>query len=235
MKPLLLALSLAASTSAVSGAESGDVEQAPVIAFVGEQLGFEELPDPCADERTESAAQVDTICIAFDELYKADYRVRERLYGVPPGPEISFTVADHYGFPSFARAKASLLFVHVTPDGNYLSKYMGFPVYPTAEGGWAMCGSPYDEDTDITEQRLLPITFADGVVFGDVSTLSPAGVKEQFDPAYFSVVGSKVYCRMGVYVEDLFTWVAQDTMKARDVDLGQAEQAPAEPKPAAKP
>jgi hypothetical protein len=116
--------------------------ESELVAFIGRFEAIKERPDPCEGEGVNEKGK-ETVCIFTDELYKATYTVKQVIFGkIAPGSMITFNVADHYGFPDFARFKTALLFVRLNAGNPYLEKYQGFQVHETALGHWATCGYP---------------------------------------------------------------------------------------------
>jgi hypothetical protein len=213
--------------SLLFAASTARADDPPAIAvFVGEQLDFAELPDPCLDpdNRVElhGDAGEESMCVVMDSAFWARYRVREDLLGTDGAGEIEFLVADHYGVPDFARARTALLFVTLEPEGNALLKYQGYPVFATADGDWAMCGDPYPDDYPVDRKRVVPIEFAAGLAFADLGTLSPYAAAE-FDPEIYEREGDRLRCRRGVRLMDLFEYVAREKLATEDFDFGMTE------------
>jgi hypothetical protein len=211
----------------------------PLAVFVGEQIDFAELPDPCEDPDNRVALHGDAgdeeVCVVMDSAYWARYRVREDVVGSGDRAEIEFLVADHYGVPEFARARTALLFVTLEPEGNTLLKYQAYPVFATADGDWAMCGDPYPDDYPADRRRVVPIEFAAGLAFADLGTLSPYAAGE-FDPEIYEREGDRLRCRRGVRLMDLFEFVVRERIGAADFDFGLPDDPPeAESGQAARP
>src|SRR5690606_38343130 len=78
--------------------------------------------------------------IQMDALFRARYRVVLPITGAAAGEVVEFDVADHYGFPGFARIRHALLFVAVSDEGTWLHKYQAIAVHRTQDGRWASCG-----------------------------------------------------------------------------------------------
>ena len=196
----------------------------PIAVFVGEQLDFAELPDPCEDpdNRVElhgGASGDESACVVMDTSYWARYRVVEPVLGTGGRVEIEFLVADHYGVPDFAKTRTALLFVTLEAEGAALLKYQGYPVHPTADGDWAFCGDPYPPGTPSDRRRIVPLDFAPGLSFADLSTLGPYAAKA-FDDGTYQRDGDRLRCRRGVRLLDLFEFVARDKLGASGFDLG---------------
>ena len=233
--PILVLGTLAADPAAAQ--DDASVTPAPRIAvFVGEQLDFAELPDPCEDpaNRVElhgGASGDESACVVMDTSYWARYRVVEPILGAAGRAEVEFLLADHYGVPDFARARTALLFVTLDADGGAaLVKYQAYPVYATADGDWAFCGDPYPPGMPADRRRVVPIDFATSLSFADLSTLGPYAAA-QFDDETYERDGDRLRCRRGVRLLELFEFVARDKLGGSGFDLGlPAEQAsPTEP------
>lgn len=210
---------------------------AAVAVFVGEQLAFAELPDPCEDpdNRVElhgGDAGDRSACVVMDTSYWARYRVVEPVLGTGGRTEIEFLVSDHYGVPDFVRARTALLFVALEPEGAALLKYQGYPVHATADGDWGFCGDPYPRGTPADRRRVVPLEFAPGLSFADLSTLGPYAAGE-FDPDTYERDGTRLRCRRGVRLMDLFEFVVREKLEASGFDFGlppdEGEEAVASP------
>jgi len=227
MKRVLLVLVFGMATT---GATPACAAPPPLAVFVGEQIDFAELPDPCEDPDNRVALHGDAgdeeVCVVMDSAYWARYRVREDVLGSGDRAEIEFLVADHYGVPEFARARTALLFVALEPDGNTLLKYQAYPVFATADGDWAMCGDPYPDGYPADRRRVVPVEFAAGLAFADLGTLGPYAAGE-FDPEIYERDGDRLRCRRGVRLMDLFEFVVSERIGTDAYDFGLPD-APAE-------
>jgi hypothetical protein len=189
-------------------------EEASTIVVVGKLVSIEELPDPC--EKAKDSAEL--TCISLDALYRATYQVVRVLRGPPELEEISFGVADHYGFPDFAEYQHALLFVNGTPSSMWLEKYQGFAVHPTTDGSWAACGNPYDERAGDPPRGLRRLEFATDL--GIVGEFSTEGIERRFPSGkYLSVSDGRIRCNTGVAIEDLYELVRNGVLAARGVKL----------------
>lgn len=203
---LTLASPLPAAPTAGSGPE--------ILAVVGHLVSIRRLPNPC--ERGNDSAQPD--CIMLDALYEAKYEIRTVLSGTTPGPEISFRIADHYGFPRFAHYRDALLFVTIDTGGNFLQKYQGYAVHRTANGSWATCGDPYNEFFGDPGQGVRPIDFADDL--GIVGDFSEEGLRERFPEAkHLDVSNGRIRCRRGIPLPDLYERVRSGVLAARGIAI----------------
>lgn len=190
--------------------------QPQVVAMVGRLVSIKELPNPC--ERVKDSADSSSTCIFLDGLYEAKYEVLQVLSGEADGPEITFRIADHYGFPRFAHYRNALLFIDLDPEGNYLEKYQGYPVHRTTTGSWASCGDPYNEFANEPARGLQTIEFADDL--GVVGDFSEEGVKERFpDTRYLDLSNGRIRCRRGLPIADLYEKVRTGVMAARGRSL----------------
>ena len=228
MPRIALALVVSLLSSPVPGAAPATSPAAdappPIAVFVGEQLDFAELPDPCEDpdNRVElhGGASGDTAaCVVMDTSYWARYRIVEPVLGTGDRREIEFLVSDHYGVPDFAKTRTALLFVTLEAEGAALLKYQGYSVHPTADGDWAFCGDPYPPGTPADVRRIVPLEFAPGLSFADLSTLGPYATA-QFDADTYERDGARLRCRRGVRLLDLFEHVVRDKLGASGFDLG---------------
>jgi hypothetical protein len=197
-----------------------------LLVFVGKFIDIKELPDQCpptqpiedASKEEEGERELGAVCIQFDALYEARYEVVDGLVGSRFPRELSFRIADHYGFPAFAEYRYALLYVQVGPEGAWLEKYQGYPVHRTVGGSWAACGNPFPTADDTAPASLRSIDFADDM--GTVGEFSSAGLERRFiDDRYLSIVNGRIRCRMGVAIEDLYDAVRTGVMAAREIIL----------------
>lgn len=203
---LTVASPLPAAPAAGSGPE--------ILAVVGRLISIKQLPNPC--ERKDGSAESD--CFMLDGLYEAKYEIQSVLSGTTHGPEISFRIADHYGFPRFAHYRDALLFVTIGSDGNFLQKYQGYAVHRTSSGSWATCGDPYNEDFGDPEQGVRPIDFADDL--GVVGDFSEEGIRERFPEAkHLDLSNGRIRCRRGIPLPDLYEKVRSGVMAARGIAI----------------
>lgn len=227
---LLLAANVAhaagGDTTVVMKADSEPGEAGEMLVFVGEQVGYEPLDMSCGED-----------CWTFDDWHKARYRVAEWIHGVPPGPEIDFSVAEHSVTEPFGHSRYALVFVERTGDSFSLVKYQQVPVYPTADGSFASCG-PYD-DGETGAPPLVDVEFAPALVVDDVGRRSafgsadPAAVLRDddgqydperggvYDPRWHGRAGGLIECRRGVRVEALVPYMVREhaTLAAALPDL----------------
>lgn len=185
-----------------------------ILAVVGRLISIKRLPNPC--ERKNGSTE--PACIMLDGLYEAKYEILSVLSGTTHGPEISFRIADHYGFPRFAHYRDALLFVTIGTDGNVLQKYQGYAMHRTTNDSWATCGDPYNEFFGDPEQGVLPIDFADDL--GIVGDFSEEGIRERFPEAkHLDLSGGHIRCRRGIPVPDLYEKVRSGVMAARGIAI----------------
>jgi hypothetical protein len=170
------------------------------------------------DHAEEGVRELEPVCLQFDALYEARYEVVDGLVGSRFPRELSFRVADHYGFPAFAEYRYALLYVQVGSEGAWLEKYQGYPVHRTVGGSWAACGNPFPTPDDTEPAALRSIDFVDDL--GVVGEFSTAGLERRFiDERYLTIADSRIRCRMGVAIEDLYEAVRTGVMAARDIAL----------------
>lgn len=225
---VLVAAVLLAIVAADVAAQESDVivmqrssepgEAGELFVFVGEHVSYKPLDMGCDN------------CLVFDSWHTARYRVAEWIHGVPPGPEIEFSVAEHATNLPFGHAQYSLVFVERHDDAFALVKYQHVPVYPTSDGGFASCGpmwghsSEPDEPLDPAEPALRDVDFSPRQVVDDARRLSPLGRTQAHDPRWHQVQGEEVVCRRGIPVAELVPAIvrAHDTLKAALPELAGA-------------
>lgn len=201
------ALLLSANACAASATDEPKDEKHQFV-FVGRLVSIEEAPDPCESKDE---------CISFDSLYSARYEIVEPLVGTHPGREITFGIADHYGFPQMARYRHALLFVQSTDVGVWLHKYQGFAVHRLTDGQWGYCGGAREAAEDPSVPTPRPLPFAHD--FGIVGEFSEYGVRQIFDVETFSIEDGRIRCREGLKLAELYEVVRKDPLRARGVVL----------------
>ena len=176
----IMACAIAAVMSNALAEEKLNAER-DLIIFVGKRLSV--------------TAQTNTPD-SLDLKFEARYRVLKMVFGHYDGPEITFTVYDHRGFPAFARYDTALMFVSRHEGELYHEKYQFIPVYPTVDGRWAGCGDPYRfEGRPVHRGNLKPVPINFTTTVRDGETGKP--------------------CTRGNYVEDLLSVKTNGVLKAR--------------------
>jgi hypothetical protein len=218
-----MAIGVAAMVAAMSAqaAETlSDERTVDTVVFVGERVSIEPMEDPCEAEAKRTG---ELRCIVMDELYRATYRVVLPVSGTTPAQEVTFEIADHYGFPPFAHFSHALLFVAIDKDRNWLHKYQGIAMHRTTEGQWAACGEVDRRgvDKDLSH-RARPLPFAEPIVSKDAI---PDPAWDRLLAAWkeargtYRIKGGQVRCLKGVPVRETYEIVRQGVMKAREVPL----------------
>ena len=218
MKRILLAVAFAVTLLAVArAAEPDDTDAlADTVVFVGRLLALEELPDPC---------EGDEDCISMDSLWRARYEVVQPISGRFDEREIRFDIADHYGFPPFARYQHALLFVARSGDNRWLHKYQGVAMHRTADGQWASCGEiAYRDAGEPPSPHLKPLRFAREIA--GMGELSEAGWRETLrewrtsrDSLDLRIEGDKIWCTRGIALPDVYETMRNGALRARGVSL----------------
>ena len=223
---LFLLAAMAASAYGAPAPAAEPDKSYPVLAFVGRLITIEEGVDPCA---ADTAKGEELTCISMDSIYAARYEVLEVLSGDYAAHEITFQVADHYGFPKFAEYRTALLFVGLHPDGAWLEKYQGIPVHRIAGGSWASCGDPISGYDEPPSERVQPLEFLDDL--GIVGEYSREGLSSRFyDLADLEIGDGRIRCRQGIRVVELYDMVRTGVLAARGVTIPPlAESAAIEP------
>jgi hypothetical protein len=192
-------------------AQEKDIPAVETLVLIGEKIAIEEKKSPCEVEARESGEHR---CIIFDALYGAAYRIVEPIVGRWPDATIPFDIADHYGFPGFGYTRHALLFIAVAEDGIYLHKYQGVPMLRTADGGWASCGGlGYGEDALVPR----PLRFSEDLGPVVASTVDDLSVRSQ--KRDIRVRDGRVHCMRGVPLPDVYEYIRQGVMQAREIDL----------------
>lgn len=213
---ILFAVMLSLPVSAVLAADEALDAKVETVVFVGSLLSIEELPDPCGAEED---------CISMDSLYRARYEVVQPIVGKLPGREISFGIADHYGFPPFARYRNALLFVGMYEDGPWLHKYQAVAVHRTVDDQWASCGEvEYRDKGEPPSPIVKPLQFQNEIA--GTGELSEAGWRETLrdwrtshDQLDHRITDGKVWCTRGVELPDIYEVMRNGALQARGVVL----------------
>ena len=183
-----------------SSSEPGEAGE--LLVFVGEQLAYEPKVIECGN------------CMVFDSWYTARYRVVHRIHGVPPGDELTFSVAEHATRNPFGYSRFALVFVERFEDGYSLVKYTQKPVYPTIDGGFATCGPywrPDNADAPLNPgPALREMAFSPRLVVDDARRLSAFGRTQAHDPRWHAIEGDEVVCRRGVPLQELVRVMVRD-------------------------
>ena len=201
-------------------AEPTDERTVETLVFVGELISMEPMANPCEEESKRTGT---LSCIIMDELYRARYRVVQPVAGTKADTEVTFQVADHYGFPAFANTPHALLFVAVTDDGNWLHKYQGIPMHRTTDGRWAACGEvDHRRVDDALSPRAKPLKFAEPIARHDA--VAPDAWKRMLPwwkehADTYRITDGQVRCLKGIPVQEAYEIVRQGVMKAREVPL----------------
>lgn len=216
----LIGLLAAFGAALPAAAEPADERTVETLVFVGELISMEPMANPCEEESKRTGT---LSCIIMDELYRARYRVVQPVAGTTADTEVTFQVADHYGFPAFANTPHALLFVAVTDDGSWLHKYQGVPMHRTTDGQWAACGEvDYRGVDEALSHRAKPLTFAEPIARRDAVSREAwkrmqSWWKER--PDTYRIKDGQVRCLKGIPVQEAYEIVRQGVMKAREVDL----------------
>lgn len=213
---LLMGMLAVSCMSLPAAAEPAGERADETLVFVGELVSIESLPNPC-DEARKRTGKLG--CIFLDALYRARYRVVQPVIGTTQDTEVTFQVADHYGFPPFATARHALLFVAITDDGNWLHKYQGIPMYRTTDDHWAACG---EVDRRVPPLRARSLGFAEPIA---VQASVPEEAWERMLPVWeerrdlYRIKDGQVHCLKGVPLKETYGIVRRGVMKARGVSL----------------
>lgn len=169
-----------------------------LFAFVGEKINVHEIRDTT---------------VLMDGVFKAKYKILQRIYGTYPKDVIEFTAYDHYGTPWFSEYRYVLLFVSEYKGQFYHEKYQFFEVYKTKNNKWA---SPFSKLLQGEASNPERINFSEDLYL-ITDTVNSQGELIHFDYGlpYFKVVGKKAYPLYGLYVEDLFKIKKEGTLKWR--------------------
>lgn len=207
----LLLTATAFSPPCLAAEPAGDT-----LVFIGERLSIEDAPSPCEQRQAEGEAPD---CISLDTFYTARYRVLDRIVGQPPTDPLTFRVAEHYGFPAFARYRHALLFMALSDDGPWLHKYQAIPVHRTVEGQWASCGDLRRNPADPPSPQVRALRFEREIA--RESDL-PEGLLADYRAGQrpeLRVERGKVWCTQGILLQDAYEIVRNGALQARGVAL----------------
>lgn len=209
----------------MSSAVAEDAEQTEqtvgTFVFVGELISIEELPDPCEQKQKETGV---LSCINMDALYRARYRVVLPVAGTYSDTEITFGIADHYGFPPFAYTRNALLFVGLYEDGPWLHKYQAIAVHRTSGGQWASCGEvEYREKNDPAPSLLRSLDYETGIEPAGNAN-DPGWIKlvsrwKEYGRQDYEMKNGRILCKRGILLPDAYEIVRNGVMKARGIPL----------------
>lgn len=203
-----LIIVIAAAVSVMGQGFAFGAEKTPT-AFVGSFVKITEIEcDTSNTTDAETGEAVAVICL--DALYQATYRVEKVLEGkLVTDSEVTFNVADHYGFPKFAERKHALIFLD-EHDGNYYHiKYQWVPAFRTNDGDFAQCGCNVGgESEDLREVsesspdcRLLSFSPA---VTRDLTHSSQYVIDKLRARLDYKIRGNRAECVRGILVEDVY-------------------------------
>ncbi len=169
-----------------------------ILVFVGEQVSYEAKTIDCGKD-----------CWVFDTWHKARYRVAQWIYGIQPGDEIEFDVAEHAPKIPFGHSRYALVFVERFAGDLQLVKYQHVPVYPTVDGSFGSCGplweGPYDpmKPAENIGPALRDLHFFPPLVVDDATRLSGFGRANAHDPRWHTTITDEVRCVRGVPLVEL--------------------------------
>lgn len=209
----VLALVLASALSVGSKPACAAAEDG-LLVFVGERISvkrFEPVLGP--DE------------LLMDAAFKAKFRIRQVLHGSYRGEFVAFQAYDHYGWPGFSGVANSLLFVSRVGDTYYQHKYQYYPVFRTADGGWAGCG-PVGESDELARRGVAearPIAFAEAAFHPVPEGWSSDMRRKRFARRHFRLVGDRAYCLSGTPVQELFEAKKRSSLREDGLFGGRAD------------
>lgn len=185
-------------------------------AFVGSFIDIAELD--CESNETIDAETGETLeVICMDALYSATYRVEKVLEGdLVTGQQVTFTVADHYGFPKFAEQRRALIFLGEHQGSYYHVKYQWAPAFQTSDGQFAQCGCVMgtDEDGDTpvgAEVQCRYLSFSPPVVL-DLTHASNYVIEKIRAGKDYTMQHDRAECARGILVQDIYQRLRPDLM-----------------------
>jgi hypothetical protein len=199
---------IAAAVSVIGPGFAFGAEKTPT-AFVGSFVKIEKIA--CGSGDTTNAETGETVVVlCMDALFQATYRVERVLEGkLVTDSEVTFTVADHYGFPKFAEQKRALIFLDEHDGSYYHIKYQWVPAFRTNEGDFAQCGCDA-ESGDVDLQRTpvyspdcRSLSFSPAVT-RDLTHSSQYVIDKLRAGLDYKIQGNHAECVRGILVEDVY-------------------------------
>jgi len=171
-----------------------------LFAFVGEKLEFTYVP---SEE------------VSFDAMYKAKYKIIQRVYGNYSNDTIEFVAYSHKGVPEFPNYNHVLLFVSESKGKYYHEKYQYFDVYKTKDNRWASSYKSREYRKNIAVKPMR-IDFLEPVVYPTIVKYYNNQIDTiKYPEPYYKTVGDSAYAIYGNYLEDLFTLKKEGVLAAR--------------------
>lgn len=209
---------IAAAVSVVKPSFCFGAEKTPT-AFVGSFVEIENIKCE-SDDTTDAETGEAVVVLCMDALFQATYRVEKVLEGkLVTGSEVTFTVADHYGFPKFAEQKRALIFLEQHGGSYYHIKYQWVPAYRTSEGDFAQCGCD-SEDENQDFQEIPASSFADcrllsfsPAVTQDLTHSSQYVIDKLRAGLDYKVQGNHAECVRGILVKDAYKRLRPELME----------------------
>lgn len=218
-------LTLVAAFVCSTATLDGSAREVDTAVFVGERISIRPMPDPCRAAASETG---ELTCITMDELFNARYRVVQSIAGADEGETLEFGVADHYGFPPFARFRYALLFVAMG-DAPWLHKYQAIPMHRTADKQWASCGDIRFDPDGPPSPELKALRFPRPIAReSELPTRMRASYEAGTLP-HLHITRGQVWCSEGILIEDVYRMVRDGVMRAREVPLPEWPEAATRP------
>jgi hypothetical protein len=209
---------IVAVAAAVTAATPGFAAEQTPTAFVGSLVEIAKI-DCESDETVDAKTGHVAIIVCMDEMFRATYRVEQVLEGkLVAGLNVTFSVADHFGFPRFAEQKRALIYLGEHEGSYYHIKYKWGEAYRTTDGDFARCGC--DEEPDAQDLEEAPGSSSDCRVL----SFSPAVTRDLTHASrYFidnlraaldyKIQGNHAECVRGLLVEDVYKRRRPDLME----------------------
>jgi hypothetical protein len=202
-----LIINIAAAVSLAVPSFCFGAEKTPT-AFVGSFVEIAKIE--CQSGNTTDATTGEAVMmICIDELFQATYRVEQVLEGkLVTGSKVTFTVADHYGFPKFAEQKRALIFLDEHEGRYYHVKYQWVAAYRTNDGEFAKCGCEEDAEEDLQETGASAadcrtLSFSPAVT-RDLTHSSQYVIDQLRAGLDYKLQGNSAECIRGILVEDVY-------------------------------
>lgn len=186
-------------------------------AFVGSFIDITELDCESGETiDTETGETLEVICM--DALYSATYRVEKVLEGnLVTGEQVTFTVADHYGFPKFAEQRRAVIFLAEHEGSYYHIKYQWAPAFQTSDGQFAQCGCDLgtDEEDETPEGagvECRSLSFSPPVVL-DLRHASNYVIEKVRAGKDYRMQLGRAECARGILVQDIYQRLRPDLVE----------------------
>ena len=189
----LPALLLIAITCLLTTPPAARADEPPTGAYIVRVMAPPtEFESPCGGETADGG---DLMCIRFDVTSRVRTEVVQVIAGPDPGPQLQFTVADHYGLPKLADYAHALVVVTMGPGEPWMERYLEVPLLRLADGGWATCG-------ELRDYPAMPLQFAEDL--GSRTAFARSRRAQLIPRGSTRLRNGRVECTKGVRVQEAY-------------------------------